>query len=89
MIFAFINSPKQQEELKQAISDAKEVKWYKRLKIIQLSSTGKSVRKPHRRQRLTVPQLSVEFDLCPLTIRHYVCALCSYNTDLSLIILVD
>lgn len=61
MIFAVINSPKQQEELKQAISNAQEVKWYKRLKIIQLSSSGKSV-----------PQLSVEFDLCPLTIRHYI-----------------
>ena len=61
MIFAFINSQKQQEELKQAISDTKEVKWYKRLKIIQLSSSGKSV-----------PQLSVEFDLCPLTIRKYI-----------------
>lgn len=61
MIFAFINSQKQREELKQAISDAKEVKWYKRLKIIQLSSTGKSV-----------PQLSAEFDLCPLTIRNYI-----------------
>ena len=61
MIFALINSPKQQEELNQALSDAKDVKWYKRLKVIQLSSKGKSV-----------PQLSSEFDLCPLTIRHYI-----------------
>jgi transposase len=61
MIFAFISSPEQEEELKQAILKAKEIKWYKRLKIIQLSLKGKSV-----------PQLSLEFDLCPLTIRHYI-----------------
>ena len=71
MIFAFINSPisplralvssEQEEELKQAILKAKEVKWYKRLKVIQWSLKGKSV-----------PQLSEEFDLCPLTTRNYI-----------------
>jgi len=43
------------------LMDAKDVKWYKRLKVIQLSSKGR-----------TVPQLSSEFNLCPLTIRHYI-----------------
>ena len=48
-------------ELQVELRNAKDAKWYRRLKIIQFSMAGR-----------TVPQLSEEFDLCPLTIRTYI-----------------
>ena len=47
--------------LNQALKKAKEKKWYRRLKIIDLSSQGYSV-----------PELSIMFDLHAITIRDYI-----------------
>ena len=46
------------------------VKWYRRLKIVQLSTTGDSV-----------PQLAGQFDLCQETVRNYVTAYNSGGID--------
>jgi transposase len=61
MISAFVNSPEKQDELQEAIEKTKDIKLYKRLLIIQLSSKGKSVK-----------ELSDEFSLCKHTIRAYI-----------------
>lgn len=61
MISALVDSPEKQEELEKAIEKAKDIKLYKRLLIIQLSSKGKSVK-----------ELSNEFGLCRHTIRAYI-----------------
>ena len=53
-------------ELAAEIKKATDVKWYKRLKIIQLSMTG-----------VSVPKLAKQFDLSRATIRRYIRA---YNT---------
>ncbi len=43
------------------LKSTKEAKWYRRLKIVQLSS-----------QKRTVPQLAIDFDLCEATVRDYI-----------------
>ena len=48
-------------EFNQALKDAKDKKWYRRLKVIDLSSLGYSV-----------PELSNMFDLHAITIRGYI-----------------
>lgn len=67
MIYAIPQTEHAISELQFAIKEAKEAKWYRRLKIIQLSMAEK-----------TVPQLADEFDLCSATIRSYIKA---YNGD--------
>ena len=47
--------------LEKELKVAEDVKWYRRLKIIQLSSQGE-----------TVPQLAKQFDVCQATVRAYI-----------------
>ena len=47
--------------LKKELKSTKDAKWYRRLKIVQLSS-----------QKRTVPQLATDFDLCEATVRDYI-----------------
>ena len=61
MIYASPQGEHAESELQDAIKQAKSAKWYKRLKIIQLSMSG-----------VSVSQLSEQFDLCPSTIRSYI-----------------
>ncbi len=58
MIYADV-SLEEEEELESELKEAKEVKWYRRLKIIDLSS-----------QKKTVPQLAEMFDLSAATVRE-------------------
>ncbi len=60
MLYATV-SPEAADLLKTAIKQAKKSTWYQRLKIIQLSSDGK-----------TVPELERLFEPCPATIRTYI-----------------
>jgi transposase len=53
-------SPEAQEELLTALKQTSDAKWYRRLKIIHLSS-----------QQTPVPQLATLFDLCAATVREY------------------
>ena len=48
-------------ELQVELKKAKDVKWYRRLKVIQRSMAGRRV-----------PQLVEEFDLCAATLRSYI-----------------
>jgi len=61
MIYAIISSEEAQKRLNEAIEEAKNVKWYIRLKIIALSATNQ-----------TVQELSQTFDICEVTIRNYI-----------------
>ena len=61
MIYATPQKENSVSELQFAIKVAKDVKWYRRLKIVQLSMSG-----------LSVPQLAAEFDLCSATVRNYI-----------------
>jgi transposase len=61
MIYAIPFSENAVSELQFAIKTAKDVKWYRRLKIVQRSMSG-----------LSVPQLAAEFDLCRVTVRTYI-----------------
>ena len=61
MIYATPQKENAVSELQFAIKVAKDVKWYRRLKIVQLSISG-----------LSGPQLATEFDLCSATVRNYV-----------------
>jgi len=61
MIYATISSEEAQKRLNEAIEEAKDVKWYIRLKIVALSAT-----------KQTVKELSEMFDLCDATIRNYI-----------------
>ena len=61
MIYATISSEEAQKRLNEAIEEAKDVKWYIRLKIIAISAT-----------KQTVKELSEMFDLCEATIRNYI-----------------
>jgi transposase len=61
MIYATISSEETRKRLYDAIEEAKDVKWYIRLKIIAVSATKK-----------TVKELSDMFDLCDATIRNYI-----------------
>lgn len=66
MLFAEVN-PEAQEELLQELKQSSDAKWYRRVKIIHLSS-----------QHTPVPQLAKLFDLCTATIRDYITR---YNTN--------
>ena len=48
-------------QLQMAIKEAKDAKWYRRLKTIQLSMAGHNV-----------TQLAEQFDLCSATVREYI-----------------
>lgn len=61
MIYAIPETEDAISDLQCALKEAKQVKWYRRLKIIQLSMSG-----------LSVAQLSEQFDLCSATIRSYI-----------------
>lgn len=61
MIFVKPLSVEEKEELIEALKEAKDAKWYRRLKIIQLSSEG-----------FTVPQLEELFDVTEITVRDYI-----------------
>lgn len=58
MIYAKAND---YETLEKELEDAEHINWYKRLKIIQLSSQG-----------ISVPQLARTFDVCQATVRDYI-----------------
>ncbi|MHA1938889.1 MAG: IS630 family transposase [Candidatus Thorarchaeota archaeon] len=60
MIYAQVND-KGFELLKAELKTTKDAKWYRRVKIIQLSSQGQAV-----------SQLAMTFDLCQVTIRDYI-----------------
>jgi transposase len=60
MLFAEVN-PEAREELLQELKRSSDAKWYRRVKIIQLSS-----------QQTSVPQLAKLFDLCTATVRDYI-----------------
>jgi len=60
MIYAQVND-KGLKLLEKELKTAKDVKWYRRLKITQLSSQGE-----------TVPQLAKRFDVCEATVRDYI-----------------
>ena len=61
MIYAEISSEEAYKRLNEAIEEAKDVRWYIRLKIVALSAT-----------KQTVKELSEMFDLCEATIRKYI-----------------
>ena len=67
MIYAQIDDQRDRQELQQAMQEAKQSKWYRRLKIIDLSSRG-----------YKVLHLAQMFDLSAATIRQYIKC---YNTD--------
>jgi transposase len=58
MIYAKVND---YETLEKELERAENIDWYKRLKIIQLSSQG-----------ISVPQLAQTFDICQATVRDYI-----------------
>ena len=61
MIFAHPQFEGAVSQLAAEIKNADSAKWYRRLKIIQLSMAGKPV-----------GQLAVEFDVCQATVRSYI-----------------
>lgn len=61
MLYAQPQGDYAMSELYAELRQAKEAKWYRRLKIIQLSLTG-----------MRVSQLAEQFDLCRVTIRSYI-----------------
>ena len=61
MIYARPQKEGDVSELAFELKEANSVKWYRRLKIIQLSMAG-----------APVPQLAESFDLCQATIRNYI-----------------
>jgi transposase len=58
MIYAKVSD---YESLEKELENAENINWYKRLKIIQLSSQG-----------VSVPKLAKTFDVCQATVRHYI-----------------
>jgi transposase len=54
-------SPQDHERLREELKHTADIRWYQRLKIIQLSSERKSV-----------PELATLFDCCQATIRQYI-----------------
>ena len=60
MIYAKVDA-QSQETIRSEMKTTKNVKWYRRLKIIDLSSQG-----------LSVPELSQMFDLSEASIRRYI-----------------
>ena len=67
MIYAIPQGEHAISELQVEIKTAEKAKWYRRLKIVQLSMAGDNV-----------PQLAQQFDLCQPTIRNYIKA---YNEE--------
>lgn len=61
MVYAIPQAEHAQSELAAQIKTAEKAKWYRRLKIVQLSMTG-----------ISVPQLAEQFDLCRATVRNYI-----------------
>jgi len=61
MIYASVETEEKKASLEAALKDAKKVSWYRRLKVIQLSSQGKSV-----------PELAKLFDVCEAVVRYYI-----------------
>jgi putative transposase len=61
MIDAKVETSEKKVEIEAALKDAKNISWYRRLKVIQLSSQGKSV-----------PELAQLFDVCSSVVRHYI-----------------
>jgi len=60
MLFAEV-SPDAKEDLLKEIKQTTDAKWYRRLKIIQLSA-----------EKTTVPNLATLFDVCTATVRDYI-----------------
>ena len=60
MIYAKV-STENREQLREELLATKDAKWYRRLKIIELSDTG-----------LPAPKLGEMFSLCPATVRDYI-----------------
>ena len=60
MIYAQVTD-KELKLLEKEVKSTKDAEWYKRLKIIQLSS-----------QDAKVPQLAKQFDVCEATVRAYI-----------------
>ena len=63
MIFTHPKSENDISELQVALTEATNKKWYRRLKIIQLSMMGE-----------TVPSLAKMFDVSLATVRRYISA---------------
>ncbi|MBI1926318.1 helix-turn-helix domain-containing protein [Candidatus Poribacteria bacterium] len=63
MIYAIPSDEHAISELQVELKKAEKAKWYRRLKIVQLSMAGHSV-----------PQLAQQFDLCDATVRSYITA---------------
>ena len=61
MIYAHPQGDHARSELEVELKRAQQAKWYRRLKIIQLSMSG-----------MTVSQLAEQFELCRATIRSYI-----------------
>jgi len=61
MIYAEPQAESAISELQVQLKETRDAKWYRRLKIIQLSMSG-----------ISVPKLSDQFDLCPKTVRNYI-----------------
>lgn len=61
MIYAQPQGEQVMSELQTALQQSKDAKWYRRLKIVQLSLKG-----------MSVPRLAEQFDLCLPTIRKYI-----------------
>lgn len=61
MIYAIPQGEHAISELQVELKTAEKAKWYRRLKIIQLSMAGHSV-----------PQLAPQFDVCQATVRNYI-----------------
>ena len=60
MLYAHV-SPEDNERIAEIMKQTKDIRWYQRLHIIQLSSQGKSV-----------PELTDLFDRCADTVRKYI-----------------
>ncbi len=60
MVFAEV-SPEAHEELMKELKQSSDAKWYRRVKIIHLSS-----------QQTPVPLLAKLFDVCATTVRKYI-----------------
>ena len=60
MLFAEV-SPEAKQDLLEALKQTSDSRWYRRLKIIHLSS-----------QRTPVPKLATLFDCCAATVREYI-----------------
>jgi len=61
MIYATISSEEAQKRLNEAIEEARDVRWYLRLKVVAFSAA-----------KQTVKELSEMFDLCEATVRNYI-----------------